>query len=339
MSTQESSLENKIKEVLSQYACYNCGTPLHISEHTPLSTFSREMYRQDSNTSCVGNEESADKLTMQAPGYPFRAFKSNEDQLHIEMIRPGGMAGDTGNESYRTSIDRNGIGNIDEGSNQYYSPRSAYTPSTPSTGILIPLGNGETVISHGDGIKKFRTNIENNRWLNEIKPPGSPSKARSKILLKSATPSGFQTARTPSTVIVQVREKDKKAPQTVRSLSSQKPRRIKEVSKMNISLKDLTKIEPKSSFRSSPQPSSNNLSVKAKVQQINLVEEIRKKKETEGQSKGSSYSGKISQLMIQNSRVRNPIYLQAKIVKTDSQINIWSEKNSLCSTPVEQIKQ
>mmetsp|Transcript_25950 Transcript_25950/g.25524 ORF Transcript_25950/g.25524 Transcript_25950/m.25524 type:complete len:146 (+) Transcript_25950:527-964(+) len=144
----------------------------------------------------------------------------------------------------------------------------------------------------------------------------------SQISPKSVTPNDFQTSRTPSTMVIRIKENAKKPPQTVRSLSSQKPSRIKEASKINTSLKDLTKIEPKSSFRSSPQPSSNSLPVKAKVQQINLVEEIKKKKENEGQSKGSSYNGKISQLMVQNSRVRNPIYLQAKIVKSNSQNNV-----------------
>ncbi|CAG9328613.1 unnamed protein product [Blepharisma stoltei] len=333
----ENSLEHKLKEVLSQYTCHQCGTKLTMSEFSPLKTFSGDTCRQESSCSYSnpGNiSDTIDRLIKQAPGYPLRVFQQNEDQLHIEMIRPGEMAGDTGNESYRTSIDQSGF-IFDEGQAQYYTPRSVYTPNTPSTGVLIPLRNGETVISHGDGIKKFQNKSESRRHQ-EPKSFAPTSKGTYKAKPRCTTLDHPRNKTKIEQKVVQKPKIIKMTPSSARSLSSQKPK-IKEVSTIYISLKDLKKCEPELSISpiSCPpephpkekHPSQFEVDLKLKDQQVNLVDEIRKKKISEEQPQNcSSYKEKIAEFTVPAIRNRSPMVIQAKILKSNGQDNVWDSQ-------------
>lgn len=128
------SLDQRIRKIISDYACAHCG-----SSYTPSKT-TRDESREHNlkvnylNMSDVRKEKSSSFMSIKCAS------------------EPGSISEDQPIDS-RFSI----------------SLRPNQTPATPRSGVVIPLKSGETVISHGDAIKKFRNGeiVDNKRkYLN-----------------------------------------------------------------------------------------------------------------------------------------------------------------------------
>lgn len=273
MQTPDPSLEDRIKEVLASYNCHNCGCPINTGHTSSMSSVSRASALSNSNYASTNCQ---DKLIKPSPGDPLRSNQSKKPVITFEMIRPIEIEGDSAIESFRTSVDPNIFVFSDAGTDKIITPRTLQSPTTSCSGIVIPLGNGETVISHGNGIKKFQNSFEYSQITNlSDRTPQYPTKQ----LIKPKT-----TIKSQRNINLNPPKKKTPSKVTQRSSSCREPNKIAQVS---IHIKDLmTSASPSipGPITDIPVPHSKETTSKTyhptntKVAQINLVTEIKRKR-------------------------------------------------------------
>ncbi|CAG9315450.1 unnamed protein product [Blepharisma stoltei] len=123
METPTDTLDEKIRKIISEYSCIHCGSPISKSaQHS-------ELYR--TSPAKFNFADQADSVKDQGQNASLIKPSSESNSLFLESL-----------ETFAALKSK--------------LPQSSQPPITPCAGVVIPLRSGETVISHGDAIKKFK---------------------------------------------------------------------------------------------------------------------------------------------------------------------------------------